>query len=340
MTFKEAMRHIGAGKLFPLYVLYGSDVQLIEELAERLADAALPKEERSLHLTRFSLLEQPLDAVLDEVQTYSLLSSRRVVVAQHAHFLTAAAARDKLEHNLERLIRYALSPVPENLLILIAPAAKLDERKKVVKTLLAHAQVVRCEPLKETEYMQWLAARAKEMGLVFEGQALERLYQRVGAQLGMLRQELDKIKQYAGDRPVTAEMVDLLVPRSLEENVFELLDAVVGRNLDRALRIYYDLLAKREEPLRLMALLASQLRLLLHMHHLYTKGLGTNSIAQRLGQNPYRVRNAYSWMPKVDRQWLMSCLSRLAQLDAEVKSSQIDKEKGLEQFLIQSCYVR
>ncbi|MCY1691992.1 hypothetical protein OVA29_16300 [Exiguobacterium sp. SL14] len=66
-----------------------------------------------------------------------------------------------------------------------------------------------------------------------ERPAIERLIFLTAEMWGTLAHELEKLMLFAGDRPtIEIEDVDLLVPRTLEDNVFQLTDYLMKRQLE------------------------------------------------------------------------------------------------------------
>lgn len=83
-----------------------------------------------------------------------------------------------------------------------------------------------------------------------------------------------------------------LVARGLEQNIFELINKVVNRRRTEALQIFYDLLKQNEEPIKMMALIANQFRLILQTKYFSRQGYGQKQIASNLKVHPFRIKLA------------------------------------------------
>ena len=147
--------------------------------------------------------------------------------------MTGEAKKVKLEHDLDELIAYVNDPEPTTVLVLMAPYAKLDERKKVVKQIKQKAVVVDNSPLTEMAVRKHLLAELAQKGYTIDPRALEILLQRTDANLTAIANELPKLLLVAEDKQITVNEVSAMVSRSLEQNVFDLVELVLQKDTDR-----------------------------------------------------------------------------------------------------------
>lgn len=136
-------------------------------------------------------------------------------------------------------------------------------------------------------------------------------------------------------KQLTANDVERLVPKQLNENVFDLVNAVLRRDVTVALRLYRDLLAQKEEPLRLISLLESQFRLLLQVEAYVARGYTQGSAADQLGIHPYRVKLAWGEVRRLTRSDMDAAYVMLVNTEAAMKRGTVDKILGFELFVLQ-----
>jgi len=147
--------------------------------------------------------------------------------------------------------------------------------------------------------------------------------------------ELDKLSLYAGPSgTVTSDQVDRLFARTTEQNEFLLIEEAVRMRLERAFSILYDLIRQKEEPIKIVMLLARQFRIMLQAKELARQGFSPQQIASNVGVHPYAVKVALEQGKRYDSRRLADMLSQLAELDYRMKSGAIDKLLGLEMFLL------
>ncbi|WP_144934056.1 DNA polymerase III subunit delta [Paenibacillus sp. 32O-W] len=335
MDYRSIVKEIEQGKLMPVYVCYGPEAFRRREFIRFMLGKLVEPEHEEFAVTRYDLNETPLDVVLDDSETVPFLVPKKVIIAENAQFLTGAKENSKVEHRLERLTEYLKNPVDYTVLILIVDAEKLDERKKLVKALKERKCLLAFQTLTAEELADWAARRANRLGMTFGSGALEKFLLYGGTDLQSLAMELDKLSLYVGSGgEVTADLVEQMVARTTEQNVFILIDELVKMNTGKALEILQDLYKQKEEPIKIVALMARQYRLIAQVKELVQTGYSHQQIAGAVGAHPYAVKLAAEQARKYDVNRLNRILSRLADLDYQMKSGQIDKSFGLELLLL------
>lgn len=89
-----------------------------------------------------------------------------------------------------------------------------------------------------------------------------------------------------------------------------------------------------EEPIKLIVLIAGQMRLIYQVKLLDRKGYNDKEIGKILGVNPYRLKYIRQEGKDFDLNELLECLDALSKLDVEIKTGKMDKKMGLELFMI------
>ncbi|EKN64380.1 DNA polymerase III subunit delta [Neobacillus bataviensis LMG 21833] len=330
----DIWRKIKQKEISPLYLLYGTEAFLINETKQLLLNHILDEEEKDFNFSAYDLDETPIDVALEDAETFPFLGERKVVFLHNPTFLTAEKSKEKVDHNLAKFEAYLKEPAPYTVMVISAPYEKLDERKKITKELKRNAELVEAKKLNEHELKNWVKERAKSSGIEFEANAIERLLTLVGTNMFMIAGEVDKLALYAAEeKRVDVHLVDALVARTLEQNIFTLIEKVVQRRLDEALRIYYDLLKQNEEPIKILALLAGQFRLIYQVKELSRRGYGQQQIAGYLKTHPFRVKLALGQAGKFTDEELANLMELIAKADYQMKTGGMNKSLLIEMLL-------
>ena len=318
----------------PIYLLYGTEAFLINETTQRLIQSVLTEEEMDFNFSSYDLEEVPIEIALEEAETLPFMGEKKLVILHNPVFLTAERSKDKVEHNVKKLEEYITNPAPYTVLVFSAPYEKLDERKKITKLLKKNTEVMEANKLNEKELKTWLRTRATANQAQIEEEAIDHLLAIAGTDLMMLASELDKLSLYtSGEKPITAEVVDQLTARSLEQDIFALVDKVVTGKVEKAFRIYYDLLKLNEEPIKILAVIANQFRLIYQTKELARKGYGQQQIASFLKVHPFRVKLAAGQARSFSDEQLAAIMMILADSDLQMKTSAMAKPLIVEMFL-------
>lgn len=331
----ELSAEVEQGIIHPVYLFYGSETFLMEDICKQIQMKVIGTEGTEWGRTVVDLAETPIQDLVREAETPSFFGQHRVVIGKNAWLLTGVRKKTNVNHQVDELVRYIRNPVEGNVVILTVPADKLDTRKKVVKELKSHVREGVFPPLMGKELLAWVKKRFQQTKRDIHPQAGECLIQRVGHPLRLLATEIDKLATYTdATQCITPELVCELVPRQMEQDVFKLVDCVTKRQLGAALAIYHDLLRNREEPVRILALLIRQFRLLLQVKGLTAQGRGEREIASLLKIHPYPVKLAAQQTPHYPEKLLRFLLIRAIDADIAIKEGRIEKTIAVERVLL------
>jgi DNA polymerase-3 subunit delta len=255
-----------------IYVFTGDDDFSIAQAVERLLEAVGPEELRESNVTRLDGAGLTVDTFGAAAMVAPFLTDRRLVIVRG--LLAAAEGAGRRGRRAARTV----AEERENPATKIAPLlAQLPPSTDVVlwdetanasipllaavKELGPEAATVRSFTSPRGEQLTaWIAQRAEAKGASIEPRAATRLAEVGGASLWGLDSALEKLAIYAGDSPITVDDVDILVSGEREASVFELTDALMARQADRALAALDSLLRAGATGLGLLATVSTHVR--------------------------------------------------------------------------------
>lgn len=332
---RAAMRDMKKGIFRPIYIGYGQETYLMDQFVNFAIQHCMDSSLVDLALSKVDLRETPLATVLEDAETAPFMVPKKLIVAENALFFTGTKEKSKVEHDLDRLVNYIQSPSEDTILIFLVQADKLDERKKVVKSLKKMDALVPFRPMDTPELVKWVMKEASNRGVHITEAAADRLLFNTGASLQKISSELEKCCLYAGkDGEITVEAVDQLVARTVEQNVFLLIENIVHRKHDQAMALLHQLLQQREEPIKIVALIARQFRMVLQTKMLGDQGFSHQQMGSKLGLHPYAAKLAYEQSRHYQEMQLANILDEVAELDFQIKSGRMEKVMGLELLLL------
>lgn len=336
MDSEQLQKNIKSGTVAPVYLITGNEQYQIDELHQLFA-SLIPPEEQGFNLAQYDMATTPIEEAVAAARDLPFMGERRVIIANRADFLAANGAKTKVEHNVTELKEYVTNPEPTSVLVIFVPAPKLDGRKKVVKALKKAAVVVETEQLSPGALRQRIDSFLKQNNATFADQQVRQLFMnRVGNELTTVMAGLTKLVLLArsNDGVITQNAVTGMIPANLEENVFDLTDAVLRGQGGNALQIYQNLIAQREEPVRINAVLLGQFRLLLQVAILKRNGYDQGSIVKTLKVHPYRVKLALQHVSHLPFKGLIRGYHELLTIDERLKTTQQDPELLFQMFLM------
>ncbi|SEH60107.1 DNA polymerase III, delta subunit [Halobacillus karajensis] len=317
-----------------VYLLYGEESYLIQEYKNKIIQNTLKKEDQEFNVSQYDLEEIPIEDAVTDAETFPFLGEGKVVIANHPVFLKAKPDKLPFEHDIDVLLEYLQNPAEYTVLILVAPYEKLDERKKVFKQLKKNGEVISCHSVKEWDIDQWVQTLARDLHITVPEEIHELFAQEIGANLMALRKEMEKLALNVGEGGVvTRELAEQLLSHSVEASGLKLVDAVMEKDLSRAIRIYKDLEKLNEEPIALTALLASQFRIITQAKVLKQKGYGQNQMRSYIKAHPYVIKMALKRETRFTQQELDQVMDQLAETDHSLKQGKMEKSLAFEMLL-------
>lgn len=332
--FTKIWQGFEKGNFAPVYLLVGEESYFVDETIKRLK-AALSKEEETEVMT-FDLNEQPIDFVIDEADTIPFFTERKLIIAKNASFLKATEkGKEKIDHDVKRLENWLANPTDTAVTVFIAPFEKLDDRKKVTKLMKEKSVVLLAETPQNNDLNAWIRSEVAQHGKAITEAAIQKLIEMVGPNMLQHQMEIEKMALYLGGEPeISVELVEDLVAKTLEQDAFKMLNAYLNNKQEEALIIYHDLLRQKEEPIKLVGLLANNIRTMIHVYYLQKKGYHQQQIAKQLKVHPYRVQMVSNQRNRPTDQRLLQALYTLANVDLQLKTTGGNRERHLELFLM------
>ncbi|WP_412990131.1 DNA polymerase III subunit delta [Pediococcus siamensis] len=335
IQYTEVLDNLKKGKVEPIYLVLGKEDYLEQQLQQAFRNL-VPEEEQEMNIGNYDMETTALGVALDDATSAPFFGERRVVFIRNPYFLTGERHKGGPSHDVEGLQNYFEHPVASTVVVLLAPYDKLDGRKKLVKTLQKQAETIQIGNLNQGQISQLIQKRLQAKDYKISREALDQLLFRTDSKLSRMMNELPKLMLYnIQSKQITLDSVQALVAKSLDQNVFDLSNAVLQKKSKSAIDIYQSLIKQQEQPLRINAVLVGQFRLLLQVKILQKQGFSQGDIAGTLKVHPYRVKLAMQTARHFSKQDLEMGYTGLVDLDLQLKSSQKDPELLFELFLLQ-----
>lgn len=327
-----------------IYLFHGEDDLSSREAAQGLVARMKDSPVWECNVSTFDGEKMSLQDLAATSQTVPFLADKRLVlVSNYLARLSDSgressgrddakperAARGSKKAQLEGLL--ALLPqVPSFCRLVFVEDRLVPEKDPVLQAIRGLGGYVRANRLDEGGLGGWIKARATKLGCNFSAGALEELGGAVGPNARLLNSEMLKLATYCQDRAVEAEDVHLLVADARKANVFAMVDALGQRQPEAAVRELRKLFSEGDHPLRVVAMVVRQFRLLIQVKELSEAGASPDEIAQKAGA-PYRgVVGLQRQARNFSFRELEQAYRKLLEYDVQVKTGGCDPEAALE----------
>lgn len=286
-------------------------------------------------IATYDLEEASLVDALNDAYTVPFLNDKKVVILKNPYFLTAKKIKPVVENDPELLINYLRTPNPQTVLIIKSYYDKLDNKKTAVKAVKSLTEFEDCDYVDIDNLKKWTNKQFEKNGIETNLGVVTELIERCDFKLQNITNEIHKIINYLDDKKVlTINDIKELVPRNLEQNVFNLTNALFERNKDNITNIYYDLINSNVDPIMILGTLSSYLENVLFVKSLLNDGYNKNEIASTLGISGGRAYYATQTAAKITLPAIEELVIKISDTDFQIKSGEIDRFLGLELFIL------
>lgn len=280
---KRIAQDIKSGTFCNIYLLYGEEAYLRKQYRDNLKAALVPADD-TMNCSSYAGKEINVNEVIDLAGTMPFFAERRVIIVENSG-LFKSGSNDRLVELLKDMPQTSY---------MIFVEEEVDKRGKLYKAVTANGYAALCEMQDEATLKKWIMGLLKRENKMITADALNLLLDKTGTNMENIKREVEKLVCYKYfDEGITAEDVEELCTVRIQNRIFDMVEAVAAKNQKTALTLYYDLLALKEAPMKILALIARQFHMLLQVREMKQKGYPENEIAQKTGLNPYYLKKKY-----------------------------------------------
>lgn len=327
-SLNDVTKRASQGSLDPVYVMVGTEHLLIERVADVLRNAVESRGAPSFNVEVFD--GKGLDAarVVSAARTLPMMADMRFVLLRHADAMTPT------EQN--HLAEYLDDPSDSTCFVLTA--TRLDGRGKLAKTAKKKGYLIEAKPLRGRELREFIRSEAASRGHNIAPEAIETLLDAVGDDLAAIDDATERLSLFVGaGQRIDAEAVIKCVTRIRVESIWSLVDAIGLKDRRQGIAAAQSLLDDREPPLRLLAMVARQLRIVARMREALSEGLRPQEAAKRAGAPPFKAADLMESARRFTADSLGEAFALIAQTDRALKSSKRPPDLILQDAVLELC---
>lgn len=310
-----------------IYLLYGTQNYLIDEkIKEIIKENKIDK----YNIEQFDLENNSIREIIDSSNTLSLFADKKILIIDNSFIFTGSTK--KIDEKDILLLDNYLDNINDNTIIIFkVNNEKLDSRKKIVTKIKKVAKII--------EFNKLLDINSKIKKLFepykIDNNTIKYFIDRVGTNMELISKEIEKIKTYKDqDKNINENDITNLTNKNINTDIFYLLDNILNNNKEKAIESYNEMIKIGEEPIKILVMLANQFRLIYQVKELSKKGYREYDIMDILDQKQFTIKKAVERISKYKDTELLKYINDLAELDINIKSGLIDKNIGLELFIL------
>lgn len=315
-------------KIYPVYLLYGKENYLKEDISKKLRNRLIDSAYRELNYKVFYGEKISINEVINDLDTLPLMSKHKLLVIKEA---------EKINKNDEtKLINYfnRLS-LKSNFSTLIIIYKERSPNKKLITAVKRIGIAANFSITDKAKLALWIKSKFRQSNKKITQEALFYLQSIVGSDLGRLFNEIEKIDIYTKDQEII-EKEDVMITMGGSEavNIFKVLDSVGDKDIKNAIDGLVKLNQGNLHHLSIFAMIYRQIKLILQTKLLLTKGLNFKEVEKKLKLPYFVVEKMIKQSKKYTFKEIDKSYELLNIADLELKDSQKEPKIILEELVM------
>lgn len=320
---KNLNEDLKTGQFRQVYLLYGEENYLKKQYKDRLSKAMLPDGD-TMNFTYYEGKGIDVREVIDLAETVPFFADRRLLVLENTGFFKAGGA-DLAEY---------LKELPPTTYFLFVEN-EVDKRSKLYKAVKAKGHVTELPFQDENTLKRWILGQVKKENKQISEGTLKALLEKVGTDMEHLLRELEKLFCYTLERDtITSEDVNEVCITQMSNHIFDMVNAVADKRQKQALDLYYELLALKEPPMKILFLMIRQYRILFQVKDLLKQGYGRKEIAAKAGLHPFVAGKYMEQARHFRTSELRAIVEDGAEMEVRVKTGKLMDTLAVEVFIV------
>lgn len=324
--------------------LYGEDSFRSSQKVAEIKKKFLEKDTAASGLSVFDFSDKAeAKKVLNVLSTGNLLAPKRLVVIKN---IISSEVEVEQEELLNYLKKNKSIEGDSDLVLIIwenCQPKKSNALFKFLESEKLEIKIQKFEKLTGIKLVSWIIKRITELDAEakISKTALDKLIIFAGEDITLLDKEVQKLVNYADGRIISEEDVELLVKASINNNIFQTIDALASGKKKEALKLLHNHLKKGEDPFYILSMFIYQFRNLLKVADLQENDNPDEySIAKTSKLHPFVVKKSLGQIRNFSVGGkafgkLKNIYQKLSELDTKVKTGKIEIKLGLDKFIIE-----
>lgn len=314
---------IKQGAFKQIYLLYGEERYLKRQYTDRLRKA-MCSENDSMNTHFYEGKDIPVGEIIDLAETLPFLAPRRVIFISNSGLFKSGG---------EKMAEYLTSP--NETTFFVFTESEVDKRSKLYKTVQGNGTAVEFAIQDENTLKRWIAGILAKEGKKITENTVQLFLTKTGTDMENIQMEMEKLICYCMDREViTNEDVEAICVSRIGNHIFDMINAIANKQTKQALDLYYDLLALKEPPMRILFLIARQCNMLLQVKEMKNRGYDNKTIGSKIGVPPFIAGKYVTQAAHFKAADLKAAVRQCVEAEEAVKTGRMNDMMSVELLIV------
>ncbi len=341
MKYNNIIKDINTNSLKNVYLCYGNESYLKDSIISKIKKKYIDEVYETLNYHYFDDKNTSANDIVNACETLPFMADKKIVVIEDSLYICGANNK-KEEENI--LNKYLLNSNNTTCLIFFINSDKIDRRKKIVKTIKKVGLIIHLEKVMNEKLDKWVIKTFKKYkknisksNIYYFLESTGYLEKNSDKTLYDLENEIIKIVNYLGNQiQVKRKHIDNVLIRSLQNNIFKLVDNIGKKDTQQSLEIFNQMLLKNEPIQLIFHMIIRQFRLLYKTKIFYEKGYNNSQIARKIGLHSFVVKKIIKQSRKFSKDELKKGLEKCLETDRSIKTGEMDAKLSVELLIVET----
>ncbi len=314
---------IKSGQFNQIYLLYGAEAYLRKQYRDRLKNAIIGDDNMNYHY--YEGKDISIGEVIDQAETLPFFAERRLIILENSGFFKSGG---------EQLAEYLSAPSDTTFFLFVE--TEVDKRSRLYKAASSKGCAVEFAIQDENTLKKWIVGMVKKENKRISESALNFLLEKTGTDMENIRKETEKLFCYCMDKEAITETdIEEICTKRIGNHIFDMVSAIADKKQKQALELYYELLAQKEPPMRILFLIARQFNLLLQVKELKGKGYQNKAIGEKVGLPGFIAGKYVVQASRFRTQEIRDAVEACVAAEEAIKTGRLNDNMSVEMLIIQ-----
>ena len=324
------------------YVFCGLDEELIKSSIDSIIKKVVDKDFLDLNFIKIDGLTSTFDEIENACETLPFFGDKKVVLVYRANFLKDKPDKEGAKTYTE-ILKY-IKDLPQHTILimyyLFNDKRDTPKKNKKLSTLDKYVRVVHCDKLKKDKYYKKIEDIFKENGRTIGKVQLKYFADKVQNNFDIIKREIDKLDCYALGRELTKEDIDKLIPNKSEDDIFDLVEYISLRKVEKAIDLLDELLFKADQHMLIISSIGNHFKRLYEIKIYLLKGKKLEFFISKYRLPQFVCEKLMNQASKFSLKQLNQLIKVCVNTEIKLKSSTTDKQMEMELMLFKTFMIK
>lgn len=307
-----------------VYLLYGEERYLIRQYRDKLKKAIIDPDD-TMNIASYEGGDVDVKELIIAADTMPFFAEHRLILVQDSNLF---------KKNTPELAEY-FSQIPDTAYFVFVEE-EVDEKSKLFQAAKKVGSTVKFVTPKEDILRKWIIGRISKEGKDITQAAYQRFIDKTGTDMENIEKELEKLICYTMEKnAIEIADVEAVTTEQISSKIYELVNLISNHKQTQALDMFYDLLAQKEKPSRILYSMTKHFETLLTIKIMSSQGFHIKEIEDRTGLKDWMIKRYLGQTKSFSAETLRKAVQDGVGYETDIKTGHIEEQIAVELFIIE-----